>query len=195
MRKSLFSLFAVTVFLTACSSSPKDSYEKRVYEERERQEKFVERSIDRAPKWMTDLPKSTSAVYASGTAVSGDYNMAKDIAETNALRTICMAAGGTVRSQTKVFRADSESASSAMNTTAIKSMCPDVDITGVERAETKLVQEGTRYRAYVLMALPTGEANVLATTKERNRLARGASARAEREFKELDKSVESVKQN
>ena len=195
MKKSLFSLLAVTVFLTACGSSPKDSYEKRVYEERERQEKFVERSIDRAPKWMTELPKSANAVYASGTAVSGDYNMAKDVAETNALRTICMAAGGTVRSQTKVFRSDTESASSAINTTAIKSMCPDVDITGVERAETKMVQEGTRYRAYVLMALPTGEANVLAVTKERNRLARGANARAEREFNELDKTVESVKQN
>lgn len=193
--KSVFSLFAVAVFLTACSSSPKDTYEKRVYEERERQEKFVERSIDKAPKWMTELPKSANAVYAAGTAVSGDYNMAKDIAETNALRTICMAAGGTVRSQTKVYRADTESASSAYNTTAIKSMCPDVDITGVERSDTKIIQEGARYRAYILVALPTGEANVLSRTKERDRLARAAGGQAERAFTELDKSVESVKKN
>jgi hypothetical protein len=119
--------------------------------------------------------------------------MAKDIAETNAFRGICMAAGGTVRSQTKVFRADTESQSVSVNTTAIKSMCPDVDISGADVKEVKMVREGNRFRAYVLVALPLGEANVISTQKEQRRLMRSAAARAEREFKELDATVQSVK--
>jgi len=190
--KRLLSIVAVALTMTACSSN-KDPYEQRMASQREREEKRAEQTIDNAPSWMTKVPKSSDAVYASGTASSGDYSMAKDIAETNAFRGICMAAGGTVRSQTKVFRADTESQSVSVNTTAIKSMCPDVDISGADVKEVKMVREGNRFRAYVLVALPLGEANVISTQKEQRRLMRSAAARAEREFKELDATVQSVK--
>jgi hypothetical protein len=190
--KRILSIAAIALIMTGCSST-RDPYERRAEEVRERQERVVKQTINEAPDWMTKLPKSTDAVYASGTAISGDFNMAKDIAETNAFRSICMAAGGTVRSQTKVFRVDTESTSNAINTTAIKSMCPDVDVTGTEIREIKVIESQGRFRAYVLVALPMGEANVIARTKERERAARGAMARADREFKELDATVSSVK--
>lgn len=170
--------------LAGCSTT--DVYEKRAEAARERQEKAVDRALDQAPKWMTDLPKSKDAVFASGTASSGDYNMALGIARTNAFEGICMAAGGEVSSQTKVFRTDTERSSTTLNTTAIKSMCPKVDITGAEVKDTKMVRDGTRFRAYVLVALPMGEANTLATTKEVNRQARRAMGQRDREFRELD---------
>jgi hypothetical protein len=191
--KRVLSIAAMTLILSACSSTKSDPYDQRVAAMREQNAQVVRQTISEAPEWMTRLPKSDSAVYASGTASSGDFNMAKDIAETNAMRSICMAAGGTVRSQTKVYRVDTESTSTAVNTTAIKSMCPDVDVTGAEIKDIKIIESAGRFRAYVLVALPMGEANVMARTKERERLARGAMGQAEKEFKELDTTVQGMK--
>ena len=190
--KRLVLVSAIGAVLAGCSTTS-DVYEKRAEAARERQERAVDRAIDEAPKWMTELPKSNDAVYASGTAVSGDYSMALGIARTNAFEGICMAAGGKVKSQTKVFRTDTERTSTRLNTTAIKSMCPNVDITGAEVVSdggVKVVRDGTRFRAYVLVALPIGEANTLATTKEANRQARLAISRRDIEFKELDEQKE-----
>lgn len=191
--KRVLSIVAVSLVMTACSSTKTDPYEQRVAAMREQNAQVVKQTISEAPEWMTKLPKSADAVYASGTAISGDFNMAKDIAEANAMRSICMAAGGTVRSQTKVFRVDTESTSNAVNTTAIKSMCPDVDVTGAEIKDIKIIESTGRFRAYVLVALPMGEANVIARTKERERAARSAMSHADKEFKELDATVQSVK--
>jgi len=182
--KRLVLVTAIGAILTGCGTT--DIYEKRAEAARDRQERAVDRALDQAPKWMTELPKSKDAVFASGTASSGDYNMALGIARTNAFEGICMAAGGEVKSQTKVFRTDTEKSSTALNTTAIKSMCPKVDITGAEVKDTKMVRDGTRFRAYVLVALPMGEANTLATTKEANRQARRAMSQRDQEFRELD---------
>lgn len=191
--KRILSIVCVTLLMTACSSTKNDPYEQRVAAMREHNTQVVKQTISEAPEWMTKLPKSADAVYASGTAISGDFNMAKDIAETNAFRHICMAAGGTVRSQTKVFRSDTELSSTAVNTTAIKSMCPDVDVTGVEVKDIKIIESQGRFRAYVLVALPIGEANTMARTKEQAKAVRGALARADKEFKELDNTSASVK--
>jgi hypothetical protein len=62
---------------------------------------------------------------------------------------------------------------------ALRSMCPDVDITGVETVEMKHVSEGNRIRTYVLVTLTLGGKNVLKT-------ARDAQARAPEAFRELD---------
>lgn len=188
--KRLILVTAIGAVLAGCSTT--DVYEKRAEAARERQEAAVDRAIDQAPKWMTELPKSKDAVFAAGTAVSGDYNMAVGIARTNAFEGICMAAGGKVKSQTKVFRTDTERSSTQLNTTAIKSMCPNVDITGAEIAKDgiKVIRDGTRFRAYVLVALPMGDANTLATTKEANRQARRAVGQRDAEFRELDQQKE-----
>ena len=89
-----FITVVAVALLAACSSTPKEQYERRAYEERQRQEKAVESAIDRAPKWMTELPVSNSAVYANGSAVSTDMSMADYKAKLFAYGKICMAAGG-----------------------------------------------------------------------------------------------------
>jgi len=91
MNKLLFVLPVVGV-LAACGTTEK--FEKRAEYENTRQEKYVERTIDKAPKWMTQLPDSKSAVYANGTAISRDFSMADEKAKMVAFSKICMAAGG-----------------------------------------------------------------------------------------------------
>jgi len=183
MKKALI-LLPMVAALAACSTT--DVYQKRADEARERQEKYVERSIDKAPKWMSELPKSTSAVYANGTGVSGDWNAAISYAKNNAYRSICMAAGGEVDSRTETFTKDTSTTTTTANQTATISKCRNVDITGVEVQERKIVQEGGRYRVYMLVALPIGEANALQTRKDRIASEKNAVASRDQMFEKME---------
>ena len=74
-----------------------------------------------------------------------------------------------------MYKSDNGDTGTEQSELAIRSMCPDVDISGVETVEMKHVADGNRIRTYVLVALPTnGRAN-----KDIKRSAKEA-------FKELD---------
>ena len=183
--KKLLVMIPVLALLTACGTS-KDPYERRADAERERQEKYVERVIDKAPKWMLDTPVSNSAVFAAGTSASGDYSMAFQKAKADAYGKICMSAGGTASQRTKVYKADTDVASSELSEMVLRTQCKEVDLTGVEVKERKIISEGNRYRAYVLVALPTGDANILRKAKEAAKARDAMARRAPEAFKELD---------
>jgi len=190
------------VALVACSSTkpapigqapvvlPTEQYDHRVAVAQVNREAQVNQSISQAPAWMTKLPESNSAVYASGSAVSSDMSMADYKAKLFAFGKICMAAGGRVSQQAKVFMQDTTEASAEISELAIKSMCPGVDITGVEIKEIKRIAEGGRFRSYALVVLPTGDANALQSRKDRLKLRDRAEQRSTEVFKEMDKNVE-----
>jgi hypothetical protein len=180
----LFLVLPVVGMLAACGTTEK--FEKRAEYEDKRQEKYVERTIDKAPKWMTELPESKSAVYANGTGVSRDFSMADEKAKMVAYSKICMAAGGEVDKQSKMFLSDTDDTTIERSEMAIRSMCRGVDISGAETVEIKRISEGSRYRSYALVALPLGEANALATRNERRKAAASGKARSDRAFEEID---------
>lgn len=183
MKKILIAL-PIVALLTACGTT--DPYGKRAEQEREYKTKQVEKVIDEAPKWMTKPPTSASAVYAGGTSRSGDYSMAVHKAKADAYGKICMTAGGTASQRTKIYKADTFQSSSELSEMVIRTSCKEVDITGVEVAEKKIINEGGYFRAYVLIALPTGDANILKKAKEQTRLDELAAKRAPEAFKELN---------
>ena len=184
MKKTLL-LLPVVAVLAACGTT--DPYGKRAEQERARQERAVNNAIDQAPKWMIVTPISNSAVYAAGTSASGDYSMAFAKAKADAYGKICMTAGGTVSQRTKIYKADTADASSELSEMVLRTSCKEVDITGVEVSERKVVAEGNRFRAYVLVALPTGDANLLRKAADARKQQDFAAARAPEAFKELDK--------
>jgi hypothetical protein len=143
------------------------------------QAKVATQAISEAPIWMTKLPKEAGVIYENGTAISSDFSMADLKAKTMAYVKICTGAGGKVRSQMKMYRADSDAASVEQSELTVRSLCPDVDITGVETVEMKHVAEGNRIRSYVLVALPMGSKNIMKSTKE-------VQNRSPEAFKELD---------
>jgi hypothetical protein len=187
MKKTLL-LVPVIAMLAACGTT-RDAYERRADNERERQERYVEKSLDKAPKWMYDVPISNSAVYASGTNTSSSWEMAVHKAKADAFGKICMTAGGSASQNTKLYRADKGQASTELSEMVIKTSCNRVDLTGVEVAKDglKVIPEGSTYRAYVLVVLPTGDANILRKAKEQAKLNEIAANRAPEAFKELDK--------
>lgn len=179
-------ILSLVCVLAACSSSPRDPYDRRAHEEQQRREASVGRALDKAPKWMSELPKSGNAVYANGSAVSGDLSMADNKAKMIAYAKICMAAGGRVDHRAQTFIQDSGNSTYESSEMAIRSMCPGIDITGVETLEIKRVSEFGRYRSFVLVALPTGDVNQLQQRRDRMRLQEQAGRRSEQVFREMD---------
>ena len=169
---------------------PTEQYDNRTAVAQINREAQVNQSISQAPAWMTKLPESNSAVYANGSAVSSDMSMADYKAKLFAFGKICMAAGGKVSQQAKVFMQDTAEAGTEISELAIKSMCPSVDITGVEIKEIKRIAEGGRFRSYALVVLPTGDANALQKRKDVLRLKDRAEQRNTEVFKEMDKNAE-----
>ena len=184
---------AVVAALAACNSVPKEHYEKKAYEENQRQEKIVTATVDNIPKWIKSMPNSDNAVFATGAAVSNDFSMSEWKAKMFAFGKICIAAGGKVEQQGKVFMQETGEFSNETSELAIKTMCPSVDITGTEVREVKQVAEGNRYRTYVLVALPTGDANLLQKRKDKLAAAARAQRRSDETFKDLKDLEASLK--
>jgi hypothetical protein len=97
-----------------------------------------------------------------------------------------VAAGGKISQQGRIFMQDQGEANFETSELAIKSMCPSVDVTGVEVKEIKRIAEGSRYRTYVLVALPTGDANALQKRKDQLNLQNKAAIRSDQAFREMD---------
>ena len=174
--KKIFIALPIFGILSACGTS--DIYQQGKNEYKQ-QERAATQAVDQAPKWMFKLPKEVGVIYENGTAISSDFSMADLKAKTMAYVKICTGAGGKVRSQMKMYRSDNDGASMEQSELTARSICPDVDITGVETVEMKHVAEGNRIRSYVLVALPMGSKNVMKSTKELQNKSGDA-------FKELD---------
>jgi len=169
---------AVTGILTACGTSG-TNYSAMYSGQDSVKTAQMNSAISQAPEWMSKLPKAPGYIFENGTATSSDFGFADIKAKAIAYSKICTAAGGKIRQQTKIFKSDSGDVGVDHSELAIRSMCADVDITGVETVEMKHVSEGNRIRTYVLVTLPLGDKNVLKATKD-------AQARAPEAFKELD---------
>ena len=184
MKKLALALVATGV-LSACSTKGPD-YSAMYGSQSKLQTAQMNSAVEQAPAWMSRLPKAPGYIFENGTATSADFGFADIKAKSMAYAKICTAAGGKVRSQVKIFRSDNGDASTDQSEMALRSMCPDVDITGVETVEMKHVSEGNRIRTYVLVTLPIGDKNVLKSAKD-------AEARAPGAFKELDNITNETK--
>ena len=176
--KKLAIVLATAAVVSACGTSG-TNYSAQYSNQNSLQTAQMASAVKEAPTWMSKLPKVAGYVFENGTATSSDFGFADIKAKTMAYAKICTAAGGKVRSQIKMFRSDSGDASTDQSEMALRSMCPDVDITGVETVEMKHVSEGNRIRTYVLVVLPIGDKNVMKSAKD-------AAARAPEAFRELD---------
>jgi len=178
---------ALGLILTACGTNPVQQVQNQQQDDYRAQAKVAKQAISEAPDWMSKLPKESGVIYENGTAISSDFSMADLKAKTMAYVKICTGAGGKVRSQMKMYRADNDAASVEQSELTVRSLCPDVDISGVETVEMKHVAEGNRIRTYVLVALPLGSKNVARSAKDIQNRSGDA-------FKELDGITKDTKE-
>ena len=185
----LLAIVPVLAVLSGCStfSSNDDYYGDRSARVYERESRFVENTIDEAPNWMIEIPRSDSAIFENGTSVSRDYSMSVNKAKTLAFGKLCVAFGGTTDQQSKIYQRDTENSSSETSELAIRTRCKGVDMSGAEVADIKTVPQGNRFRTYVLIALPFGDANGIVKERERREEKAHSLKRSEDAFKELDR--------
>jgi hypothetical protein len=188
MRKLLV-LLAVSS-LAACSTSQPPA---NVAAQPAPQAVATQPSMTDIPDWFIDHPKSDDTLYSVGDGVSSSVSGALGNARANAFEGICQGAGGTVRSQTKIFRQDTENGSTSMSTTAIRNFCADVSVAGARVEKMKVIPEKGRYHAFVLVALPLGDKNVVTRKKQAKDADNEVKSNAEREFKELDELNDKAK--
>ena len=172
--KKLVIVTAVAGVLSACGSTG-TNYSSQYSNQNTMQSAQMSTAISQAPEWMSKLPKAPGYVFENGTATSSDFGFADIKAKTIAYSKICTAAGGKVRSQVKMYKADNGDTGTEQSEMAVRSMCPDVDISGVETVEMKHVADGNRIRTYVLVALPLN-----------GRMNKDIKRSAKEAFKELD---------
>ena len=172
--KKLILVTAVAGLLSACGSTG-SNYSAQYSSQNQVQVAQMSNAISQAPEWMSKLPKAPGFIFENGTATSSDFGFADIKAKTIAYSKICTGAGGKVRSQVKMYKADNGDTGVEQSEMAIRSMCADVDISGVETVEMKHVADGNRIRTYVLVALPTT-----------GRMNKDTKQSAKEAFKELD---------
>jgi len=172
--KKLVLVSAVAGLLSACGSTG-SNYSAQFSNQNNYQSAQMSNAISQAPEWMSKLPKAPGYIFENGTATSTDFGFADIKAKTIAYSKICTGAGGKVRQQTKLYRADNGDSGVEQSEMAVRSMCADVDISGVETVEMKHVADGNRIRTYVLVALPIN-----------GRLNKDTKQSAKEAFRELD---------
>lgn len=184
MKKALFVL-PIVAALSACSTT--NAFDNQANAVRERQERYTANSISNIPDWMNNPPpNSASVVYATASAVSGDMAMADEKAKAIALGKICSANGGTVDKTSKVYMLDASGQTQERSEMAIRSKCRQIDVTGVQAVKIKRVAEGSRYRTYVLVALPLGDANILKQERVQQSNRVDTKAQSDALFREMD---------
>lgn len=183
-------------FVAACDKTPPETVmSKQMYEYQSAQ---VEQQINDMPKWYTEIPKEDDAVYAVGTAVTPDLQLAVDIAVLSAKTTLADRVDSRIRSQIKLFKTklgstDFDSTVQNNFEQVTRNLIADADVAGYSVKEQEIVQNGTQYRAYVLLEYKNSTANAVIKTRIQQNEFLIEKLRETRAFKELDDNVSALK--
>lgn len=187
MRREILAAAAVSLFVLGGCASNSAKVAKTNYKQAVKSTKTVMKNI---PDWYIELPKDDIAVYSAGSATSPDLQMSVDVAVMNAKRTLADRLNGKLRSQTKSYL--SSVGNSAENVNLLtniertsKNLIADTVVSGYTVDKTQIIQEGPRYRVYVLLKYNDARLNVVLNSGQGN-----AEMLASSSFDELDSSVE-----
>jgi hypothetical protein len=159
----------------------------------------VETQVNIIPEWYLQYPKEDNTIFSSGTAVTPDMQLAMDIAILNAKTTLADRINGRLSSKTKQFitRIGSNDLDSAVAQDIQKvttNLIADVDVAGYAVSNSKIVQDGPQYRAFVLLEYSDIEANKIIVNRLRKDSMLLDKIKATSAYKDLEESVASKKQ-
>ena len=189
-------LIPLVAAVAACDKTPPETaMSKQMFEYQSAQ---VGNQIDSMPDWYTNIPKDEEAVYAVGTAQTPDLQLAVDIAVLSAKTTLADRVDSRIRSQMKLFKSklgsnDFDSRVQNEFEQVTRNLIADADVAGYTVKENVIVQNGTQYRAYVLLEYKNAVANTVIKTRIAENAALYDKLRATVAFKELDNNVAAQK--
>ena len=193
--KLISSVVAIAIGLGACQTNKESitANPQIVY-----QTNTVNQQIEQIPEWYLNIPSADDTIYSSGSAKAPDLQLAVDIAIMNAKTTLADRINGKLDSMTKSFVA--KIGSTDLDTSVLneiektsKNVIASVDVAGYVVDKSDITQEGTQYRAFVLIAYN----NEAATKIMMNRMKRDrmiySRIRSTEAWKELEEEVNKSK--
>ena len=194
--KLISSAVAIAIGLGACQTNKESitANPQIVY-----QTNTVSKQIEQIPSWYLKIPSADDTIYSSGSARAPDLQLAVDIAIMNAKTTLADRINGKLDSMTKSFVA--KIGSDDLDTSVLneiektsKNVIASVDVAGYIIDKSDITQEGTQYRAYVLLAYNSEEATkVLMNRMKRDRMIY-SRIRSTEAWKELEEEVNKSKE-
>ena len=193
--KLISSVVAIAIGLSACQTNKESitANPQIVY-----QTNTVSKQIEQIPEWYLNIPSADDTIYSSGSAKAPDLQLAVDIAVMNAKSTLADRINGKLDSMTKSFVA--KIGSNDLDTSVLneiektsKNVIASVDVAGYIIDKSDVTQEGTQYRAYVLLAYNNEEATkVLMNRMKRDKMIY-SRIRSTEAWKELENEVDKSK--
>ena len=194
--KLISSVVAIAIGLGACQTNKESitANPQIVY-----QTNTVSQQIEQIPEWYLNIPSADDTIYSSGSARAPDLQLAVDIAIMNAKTTLADRINGKLDSMTKSFVA--KIGSDDLDTSVLteiektsKNVIASVDVAGYVVDKSDITQEGTQYRAYVLLAYNSEEATkIMMNRMKRDRMIY-SRIRSTEAWKELEDEVNKSKE-
>lgn len=151
MNKTL--VLCLSVLVSACGTG-KVSYQQQAEAHRQQQIAVQTQTVNSAPDWFQRPPTTPGVLYATGTFASRNWDLANRTAVDLALGKICVKMGGEVKQQSRVFQREVNGTTQEFSETAIKSLCPNINVAGFELASRETITDiNGRIRVYVLIAM------------------------------------------
>ena len=197
MNKSITisSMIALAIGLGACQTN-KDSITLQPVVAYKTEQ--VSKQITNIPEWYMNMPTDEEAIYSSGTARAPDMQLAVDIAIMNAKSVLADRINGKLSSMTKTFVA--KIGSSDLDTSVLseiektsKNIVAEVDVAGYKVDKSDITQDGTQYRAYVLLEYSNEEAIKIMMNRMRKDRMVYSRLRSTEAWKELENQVDKSK--
>ena len=203
LKKGLVSgglILFVAGLMSGCATykpgSPEAVYEQEKKKDEARVE-ATEETVVQIPSWYLKLPQDKFSVYAAGTATSADLQLAMDKSILSAKRTLADSIKGLLSSKMKEFIDESGSSDDSVLTNEASkvtiNLITEANVAGYKQADAKVLSQGKKYRAYVLLQYPLGKANaVLVDQVKKNRILEG-KLRATKAFKDLEEEIKQAR--
>ena len=193
--KLISSVVAIAIGLGACQTNKESitANPQIVY-----QTNTVSQQIEQIPEWYLNIPSADDTIYSSGSARAPDLQLAVDIAIMNAKTTLADRINGKLDSMTKSFVA--KIGSTDLDTSVLneiektsKNVIASVDVAGYVVDKSDITQEGTQYRAYVLLAYNSEEATKIMMNRMKRDKMIYSRIRSTEAWKELEDEVNKSK--
>jgi len=148
--------------------------------------------LSNTPEWFNNVPTDPNSLFGAATASSVDLQTAIDKAKQDARADLAAQTEARVQGLIRNFREETGLAESfemlAEFSSATQTVFSNV-LVGSKVKNQKTMREGTTYRAFLLMELPIGEANVQLLSKIKSNQAMYTRFRSTEAFKKMEDEI------
>ena len=180
----------LTLMVAGCSSTPnpQEAFAKQQQQLEAKQTERNSKTLADMPAWFLDYqPSDDSGVYAVGASFADDPQAALEDARTLALAEIARNTSARVSAQkSQIQRKDTAGQSKNSSELVVDEFVASQNMAGYKVVKREIKQEGTRFRAYVMLFFPNNRLQ----NDEVNQLKTSHQALVERVNREQMKTVD-----